>query len=160
GPLRPRRGQAAETQKNQEETMALLPRLNPLAPTPPKSTPLVEVVYSNGTPGDDHFDGLDDKRDTHWAGAGNDDVYGFGGDDTLFGEDGNDKLYGGVGNDYLSGGNGNDLLVGGRGADRMVGGAGDDRLVANSDRIGDTILTPANERDTLTGGSGIDTFAY
>lgn len=57
-------------------------------------------------------------------------------------------LYGGRGADSLFGGSGDDRLYGGRGMDALNGNAGDDTLVA----IG------GGTYDTLTGGTGIDSF--
>ena len=81
------------------------------------------------------------------GGAGNaDQLYGDAGNDELYGEDGDDRIEGGDGNDVLDGGAGNDDLFGDNGNDVLVG------VGANNASPG------ANERDTLTGGAGVDHF--
>ncbi|MCU0544269.1 MAG: hypothetical protein MUE44_19180 [Oscillatoriaceae cyanobacterium Prado104] len=90
-----------------------------------------------GTSGNDYLEGehyLDDA------------IYGAGGADTLKGLDGNDLLFGGTGNDKIYGGRGDDWLEGNSGNDFLVGHANDD----GHDYY---------EVDTLTGGSGADTFS-
>jgi Ca2+-binding RTX toxin-like protein len=95
------------------------------------------------------------------------------GGDRLDGGSGADKLWGGSGNDQLTGGTGADLLVGGFGSDRMEGGNGNDVLLSRSDdgemvaaQDGSTIIFGAESaaftqtNDTLTGGSGGDTFRF
>ena len=85
----------------------------------------------------------DDGNDTLLGGAGNDYLDGWFGDDYLNGEAGNDTLLGYYGNDYLNGGTGNDNLYGEGGNDTLNGGGyGYD----------------SGEYDTVTGGSGADTF--
>lgn len=61
-----------------------------------------------------------------------------------------DKLDGGNGDDVLTGASNDDLLLGGSGHDVLKGGAGNDILVGFGGN--------AWEEDTLTGGSGADTF--
>ncbi len=106
--------------------------------------------------------------------TGSDTLYGGAGDDTLFGsdiynaitgiDDGNDYLRGGTGNDYLFGSLGNDTLIGGQGNDLLFGGFDNDRLYggAGNDTLGGDFVVvgqdPRNDYDTLTGGSGADTF--
>ena len=85
---------------------------------------------------------------TFIGGAGDDLLKGAGGVDTLTGNGGNDELQGFGGNDILNGGDGDDELFGQGDLDTLNGGAGDDLL----DGGGDTV------RDTLTGGTGADTF--
>jgi Ca2+-binding RTX toxin-like protein len=114
------------------------------------------------------------------AGAGNDQVFGYGGNDTLRGDNGADTLFGGQGNDVLSAGRGasvntagrpfsdyligeqgNDTLLGGANADFLVGGPGSDSLVGGA---GDDILAPepaplrdgSQSADTVIGGDGTD----
>lgn len=90
--------------------------------------------------------------DVLFGGAGDDRLYGQDGADSLFGQAGSDRLYGGDGNDSLSGYTGNDILVGGAGND-VINGAGfayDDFTGPQSFGDGDI--------DTLTGGTGSDTF--
>ncbi len=63
---------------------------------------------------------------------------------------GDDYLLGGSGQDYLSGYSGNDTLLGLGGDDYLYGGEGNDRL--------DGYATSGMEYDTLSGGTGSDTF--
>ncbi len=81
--------------------------------------------------------------------------------DTLLGKAENDSLYGNAGNDTLNGGNGNDFLYGYKGNDTLLGGAGDDLIngagLAYSSTTGPQSFGDS-EIDTLTGGSGKDTF--
>ena len=105
------------------------------------------------------------------AGRGNDTVFGGNGDDIVYGGSGRDYIFGGRGNDSLFGGSGNDRLVDRFGSDLLDGGNGNDYLRSVSDN-GEPI--PAQDpnglinqfgnfgtyspNDTLTGGSGRDTF--
>jgi Ca2+-binding RTX toxin-like protein len=82
--------------------------------------------------------------------AENDTLEGGAGNDSLYGGSGNDSLDAGEGNDTLFGEISNDLLLGRRGNDRLNGGSGNDTLVGFG---GDPL-----ELDTLTGGTGADTF--
>lgn len=81
-------------------------------------------------------------------------------DDSLYGQSGNDSLVGRHGNDSLVGAYGNDDLVGAYGNDNLVGGAGNDYL--NGAGVIYDSLGPQSfgngEIDTLTGGTGMDTF--
>jgi Ca2+-binding RTX toxin-like protein len=86
----------------------------------------------NGTNGNDEFNYL--GFDTLLA-------FGYGGDDTIWGNTKDDVISGGDGNDYLLGWKGNDWLVGDKGNDRLDG-----------------YFTESNQFDTLTGGTGSDTF--
>jgi serralysin len=73
---------------------------------------------------------------------------GNAGDNTIFGYGaGNNVIDGGAGNDNLFGGDGNDLLYAGSGNNVLNGGAGNDVL-----------FTSATSLDTLTGGTGDDTY--
>lgn len=81
---------------------------------------------------------------------------------TIVGNAVNNLLNGGEGNDLLDGRGGNDMLLGGIGIDSLFGdtgndflngGAGDDYLLGTS-----AAAKGAGEIDTLTGGSGSDTF--
>ncbi len=120
--------------------------------------------------------------------SGDDYLYGESGDDYLYGESGDDYLDGGSGDDYLDGGSGDDYLDGWTGNDDLYGGSGDDILLgyygnddlygesgddelygeADNDDLyggsGDDILNgggygyDSGEYDTVTGGSGADTF--
>jgi Ca2+-binding RTX toxin-like protein len=85
---------------------------------------------------------------------GNDKIYGWGGEDRLYGDTGDDTLYGGhkfIGSDsdFLFGGSGDDVLFGRGGNDHLDG--------ANFWGAGNGIGA-GNEFDSLTGGSGEDTF--
>jgi Ca2+-binding RTX toxin-like protein len=90
----------------------------------------------------------------------NDSLNGQSGNDRLYGQSGNDSLVGRHGNDSLVGAYGNDDLVGAYGNDNLVGGAGNDYL--NGAGIVYDSLGPQSfgqgEIDTLTGGTGMDTF--
>jgi Ca2+-binding RTX toxin-like protein len=127
---------------------------------------------TGGTSGHDHLNGTTGSN-TLYAGGGDDALSGMAGGDRLDGGSGADKLWGGSGNDQLTGGTGADLLVGGFGSDRMEGGNGNDVLLSRSDdgemvaaQDGSTIIFGAESAaftqttDTLTGGSGADTFRF
>ncbi|MFB0871988.1 MULTISPECIES: hypothetical protein [unclassified Sphingobium] len=88
-------------------------------------------------------------NDTINAGAGDDIVDGSYDNDILNGEAGNDTINGSYGDDVITGGDGNDTLSGTYGINSINAGAGDD-IVA--------VGTEANSRDTVTGGTGADTF--
>ena len=74
----------------------------------------------------------------------------------LIGGDANDKLDGSDQADFIDGKAGSDTLWGGRGDDQLDGGDGDDILrgydISGSGKV------YSEEIDTLTGGSGYDTF--
>ena len=127
----------------------------------------------NGGDGNDILDGGADD-DSFFAGSGNDRVLGGNGDDRMDGESGNDilsggngidTLFGSLGSDTLSGGNDNDILVAGVASDALNGDEGDDILIGVDPFVPafgfggtpDNPLAPF-EQDTLTGGSGRDTF--
>ena len=93
-----------------------------------------------GGSGEDFLDG----------GAGNDTLWGDSGSDQLIGGDGLDQLLGGSGGDFLKGGAGNDTFWGDSGDDTLLGGDGNDYL--------DGFGGGAEEIDSLTGGTGFDTF--
>jgi Ca2+-binding RTX toxin-like protein len=89
-----------------------------------------------------------------YYGTSGDDFYQFGRDPHLvYGFAGNDSLYGGSSNDTLYGNRGSDRLYGNAGSDSLLGGYGRDTL----DGYG-FIVTNIPQFDTLTGGSGADTF--
>ncbi|MEL6383696.1 MAG: peptidylprolyl isomerase [Cyanobacteria bacterium J06626_18] len=114
----------------------------------------------NGGDGDDFLDG----------GAGNDLVDGGAGNNTMFGGSGEDALLGGAGNDVLGGGPDDDILISDgdfdAGNDQMRGGFGNDILIGRKGvdildgAEGDDLLGAGFLGDTLTGGSGSDTFRY
>lgn len=101
-------------------------------------------------------------NDSLWGGEGKDTMYGGKGNDILVGEGGNgdfsdldffnDRLFGEAGDDVLLGSFGNDVLIGGSGNDSFNGAGGRYRLS----------VMPSlgrGEIDTLTGGTGSDTFS-
>ncbi|AFY79638.1 subtilisin-like serine protease [Pleurocapsa sp. PCC 7327] len=109
-------------------------------------------------------------RDRLLGQAGNDTIVGQGGDDTIDGGDGTDSLSGNAGSDRILGGSGSDSLSGGTEADTLVGGfdndsldggAGNDNLVGINLAVvsGAKVGFGAGEIDTLSGGTGYDTFA-
>lgn len=97
-----------------------------------------------------------------------DTIYAMGGNDKVFTRDGNDFVDGGAGNDRIKAGNGNDIALGGTGNDVITGGWGDDLLIAGQgadDLRGDggndvLIVESDNQRDTLRGGAGSDSFMF
>ena len=128
--------------------------------------------FGGGSSDHDHLNGTTGSN-TLFGGAKEDTLAGMAGNDMLNGGSGADKVWGGSGNDNLSGGTGNDLLVGGFGADRVDGGNGNDTLLSRSDsgemvaaQDGQTIIFGAESaafkavNDTMTGGSGADTFRF
>jgi Ca2+-binding RTX toxin-like protein len=96
------------------------------------------------------------------GGDGDDTIYGSAANDTLDGGPGDDLIYGQDGNDLLLGGAGNDSLRGNQGADTLNGESGDDDLAGESDYLNRMpTWDPKSEvdyLDSLTGGSGTDTF--
>lgn len=98
--------------------------------------------------------------DRLWGEAGNDELAGGYGADQLMGGDGDDTQWGEAGNDTLWGEAGNDTMYGGYDDDTMYGGYGSDHL--NGDYGNDSLDGFGGgysvEVDTLTGGSGYDTF--
>lgn len=128
--------------------------------------------FSGGSSAEDHMNGTTSSN-TLMGGRGEDSLSGMAGNDMLNGGSGNDKMWGGSGNDNLSGGTGADLLVGGFGSDRMDGGRGNDTLLSRSDAgemvaaqdgttqiFADETAAFKSVNDTLTGGSGADTFRF
>lgn len=102
------------------------------------------TYYYYGTSGSNYF---------NYNGYDNLNAQGYGGNDTIWGNIYNDTISGGSGNDYLYGYSGNDRLYGGTGNDLLNGGSGNDYL----DGFGSYAYN-AFEYDTLTGGTGTDTF--
>lgn len=90
--------------------------------------------------------------DTAFGWEGNDYIDGWTGNDSLYGEDGADKLLGYYGSDYLYGGNGHDSLYGEGQTDLLYGGEGNDWI------NGGGYSYNSFEYDTLSGGTGADTF--
>lgn len=100
-----------------------------------------------GTTGNDVLSGAA-GADLMSGSLGNDIISGGSGSDTLRGGEGSDSLLGGTKNDYLNGGDWNDNLQGEAGNDTLFGGP--------SFGSGRFLLT--SFQDTLTGGTGNDTF--
>jgi Ca2+-binding RTX toxin-like protein len=121
--------------------------------------------------------------------SGNDDLNGYGGNDILIGSSGNDSLIGSSGNDYLDGGDSNDSLGGSEGDDTILGSSGNDYIIdfgftyqgndsidggGDNDTVGgsvgndivnggagnDFLIGYTGGIDTLTGGTGGDTFEF
>ncbi|OYW58438.1 MAG: hypothetical protein B7Z40_22935, partial [Bosea sp. 12-68-7] len=101
------------------------------------------------------------------GGAGNDTLYGDNGEDELFGNSGNDSLNGGNNNDTLHGGTDDDTLNGDNGDDILFGDEGNDTFNDDSNSntmdggAGDDLFNNLGYRtglDTVTGGTGRDTF--
>ncbi len=116
-------------------------------------------------------------------------IRGDGGNDRITAGAGRDIVRGGAGNDTLIGGSGDDLLIGGADSDRLVGSTGHDLLftgilsdpcrfldlralldewrsgatadgkLAAAQPVFDVLLDDGNF-DMLTGGAGIDLFAW
>jgi Ca2+-binding RTX toxin-like protein len=120
-----------------------------------------------GGQGNDFLDGGDGNdqlfgdTDLLIGGQGND---FFGGDDRLEGGAGNDQLFGNAGNDQLLGQADDDILIGGQGNDFLDGGSGNDILIGltgantGSNLTFGTTFSTGGDIDTLTGGTGADTF--
>ena len=118
-----------------------------------------------GSGGDDRIEGGfgDDVlkgssgNDTNVGQEGDDTVYGGSGNDTLYGDRNDKEAVGRPASDMLFGDWGDDILYGGEDSDLLDGGDDDDRLIG----VETTISEPDFGRstiDTLTGGSGEDTF--
>ena len=124
-----------------------------------------------GGDGDDKIFGGADNDDIKGE-AGNDKLFGGDGDDLVSGAEGNDLLRGEGGNDTLSGGDGDDKIFGCDGNDEIKGDAGDDLIISYSDAGEPDIAQDTDKpkvyseqpfleaHDTLTGGSGADTFEF
>ena len=118
---------------------------------------------------------------TAWGRAGNDkitggplrdDVYGGDGNDAIWGLAGNDTLRGEAGVDAVSGGDGDDELTDGTGNDKVLGGIGDDVIINDQGNDvfdagdGDDVMASVvdfaagTDRDSFTGGAGIDLVDY
>lgn len=131
-----------------------------------------DSLYALGYGGNDYLSGNSyyGYNDTLYGGDGRDTLYGYGGNDYLYGDKGNDYVYGGDGNDYIDGGagkdylyggDGSDTIKGGKGNDYVSGGAGDDYIYGyGGSRYGGSGYGSYNqaEYDTLSGGTGYDTF--
>lgn len=108
---------------------------------------MADYVYEGG-PGDDYLDYHGPDRLIAYGKGGNDFIWGNEGNDFLVG----DTLFGNEsGNDTLKGWSGNDTLYGCKGNDILDGEAGNDFLAGYYGQY-------SGESDTLTGGSGSDTF--
>ena len=145
------------------------------------------VIY-RGTAADDRYTNLTDEpllaygysgNDNFWGNSAADSLYGGSGNDSLFAGDEDDYLVGGADNDYLSGYTGDDSLYGGYGNDTLdgyygndilYGGDGNDTITGtqanyilldgrgNDLLVGDRSDRNSTDFDTLTGGTGADTF--
>ena len=111
--------------------------------------------------GNDSIDG-NDGNDVINAGSGNNVVNGGSGNDSITVGNGNDLVDGGTGNDTIFGGNGLNTLNGGDGNDEITGGDNVDVIDGGSgnDQIYAGLGNNAGAGDTLTGGTGNDTFYY
>ncbi len=123
------------------------------------------TYYYYGTQGNDYYNYLGTDHFYGYGYGGRDTLYGNTNSDTLYGGNGADYLYGYSGNDYIDGGSGKDTLYGGDGNDTLKGGTGNDFLSggAGDDYIsgyGGNNYSYRNqpEYDTLSGGTGSDTF--
>jgi Ca2+-binding RTX toxin-like protein len=122
-----------------------------------------ESLFAYGYGGNDSLSG-NSGSDTLYGGAGDDSLFGGDYNDAITGvDDGNDYLHGRTGNDLLFGSLGDDILIGGQGNDTLYGGLDNDSLYGgrgNDILCGDFLEdnNPNNDYDTLTGGSGADTF--
>ncbi|WP_343733063.1 type I secretion C-terminal target domain-containing protein [Duganella sp.] len=128
-----------------------------------------DVVYGSVMGGDAGNDTLIGGNGAdHLTGSGGNNVLtGGGGNDEIQIDGGNDSADGGDGDDIISvRGSGNDTVTGGAGNDalsilgyyatinlRFDGGAGNDRVEIHGDDLGASKIT-------LTGGAGIDTYAF
>jgi len=114
--------------------------------------------YQYGTSGDDNLTG-GAGEDVFFAYEGNDIIVDTNASsiDYVYAGEGNDWIFTGGGDDYAYGNAGNDTILGDRGSDILAGDEGDDLLIgayfirSNPDPGVDDI-------DTLSGGSGSDTF--
>jgi Ca2+-binding RTX toxin-like protein len=81
-------------------------------------------------------------------------IRGTNGANTLKGTTGNDVICGLGGNDKIDGKGGDDIVLGGTGADTITGGPGRDTLKGEAGN--DTFYARDGNRDTVSGGAGID----
>ncbi len=145
-------------------------------------------TFLSGNSGTTAFGG--DGDDLFIGGNGKDVFFGEGGNDTLIGNNGADFLDGGAGDDIIEGGGGNDEVLGGPGTDtvlatgdnnititdKILTGLGTDTLDSIEKAIitggpgnhtfdgagfsGDLTLDAGSGRDTLIGGTGVNTFLF
>ena len=108
-----------------------------------------------GGTGDDVLKGSS-GNDYNLGQEGNDTVYGGSGNDTLYG-DRNDERVGSPASDMLFGDEGDDTLYGGEDSDLLNGGEDSDRLIGVETEFSEPDFGRSTI-DTLTGGSGEDTF--
>ncbi len=95
--------------------------------------------YTQGSSGDDSFNGGKTKGDSY------------------FGGDGSDTIVGSIHGGSYAGGAGNDTLIGVRGSNTLEGNEGDDRIIGG---IKDDLISGGTGSDLLTGGKGNDTFIF
>ena len=111
--------------------------------------------YRYGTSGNDYLRG-GNGEDVFFAYDGNDTIVDTANSrDYVYAGGGNDWIFTGAGDDYAYGYSGNDTIIGDRGSDYLSGNGGDDLLVGayfNRSNPG------KDDIDTLSGGSGRDTF--
>lgn len=114
-----------------------------------------------GTPGNDVLNGGNGSSILIGL-NGNDTLTGGNGSSDLAGDAGNDVLTGGNGGNTITGGTGNDTLIAGNGSNSLDGGEDDDLLVDGNSNNGFTVTQGSATalEDTLTGGSGADTFFF
>lgn len=105
--------------------------------------------YALDLDGTHHNDGVDIVD----AGAGDDDIYGFGGVDELTGGAGADYIYGGNQGDSINGNNGNDHLFGESGPDVIYGDNDNDTIEGGG---GNDTIHAGSGNDCATGGNGDD----
>ena len=112
-------------------------------------------VFTSSSP-EDYYQ----RRDTIFAGAGNDVIRSGDGADTLYGEDGEDEIWAGGDDDFVYGGNDRDTIRGGDGFDNLEGNGGDDAIFGGADYDllfggeGNDVLRGQDGGDGLYGGYG------
>lgn len=117
----------------------------------PLATTAVGTAANNTIYGEEFFGRA--VNDVIAAGAGNDEVYGYGGANYLSGGDGNDTIVGGNGNDTIDGGSGNNELHGIGGNNLILAGDGNDIAYAED---GNDIFLLGNGNNTVFANAGND----
>lgn len=113
--------------------------------------------YHYGTSGNDYLsNGSGSEKDVFFAYDGNDTIVDTdNGEDFVYAGGGDDWIFTGPGDDHAFGYSGDDTILGDRGSDNLSGNEGDDLLIGayfNRSNPG------RGDVDTLSGGSGSDTF--